>query len=65
MALLDLDRVSVSFGGLRALSELSLSVDAGPGQSPVIAQGAPTDIRRNPAVIGAYLGQERVGSARA
>ena len=31
----------------------------------VIAQGAPTDIRRNPAVIGAYLGQERVGSARA
>ena len=31
----------------------------------VIADGAPAEIRRSPIVIGAYLGQERVGTARA
>jgi branched-chain amino acid transport system ATP-binding protein len=31
----------------------------------VIAEGKPADIRRHPAVIGAYLGQERVDSAGA
>jgi branched-chain amino acid transport system ATP-binding protein len=31
----------------------------------VIAEGAPAEVRRNPLVVGAYLGQERPGAVRA